>query len=301
MSSKVIRLLIEVILILIGAFTLTNSDNEVIHRLSIGLITAGFTSLVVELIIKYDSKDKLEETKDILINEIAEFKKEYRETETESKKELKKYIKPTLRLIDKRHNMDDFYKNLFLNVRSKFDLISLTSENFQRVCGEERLIINKIEEGCDVRILILDKNSQLWKYRFKSEPNMDKDKLKVINDKVEEKYRKIQSTLRVRTLRKKEPFTGSLIVRYYDDIPYYAYCRSDNQAILGFYYSFTVGMKSHAFSTKEESKYDNSEYSTSETDNLFKNLSLHFENLWNKSTKEKEIVNINYRSLIEVE
>ena len=190
--------------------------------------------------------------------------------------ELRSYLKPPIRLLGIRQHLDDAYHDLFESARKQVDIIALTSENLIRVYGPR--LRSKIENHpCDIRIMFLDVESELWACRLRDESDYTHKDIRRILSESTDYFRKLSEEIEQNTDIKSN-LDGSLSVRCFDDIPYFAYFRADSKIIVGFYYSFTVGLKSHAILVDDKSS------------DLFRMLEKHFDALWNRN--QKEIVNI---------
>lgn len=254
MKDRKVRILGELIIILTGVvLLLLFEQNSLIKSVGIGLVTAGIASLLFEGILKEE-----------FINE------------------LKKTLSPNVKILGLRQNMDNIYLELFRSARKQIDIMALTSEGMMKTYGKH--LENKImTESCDIRILILNYDSKLWDYRIKEEGgSFSRRILEEISKKVLEFYKGISNSI-AKKVSSNEEIKGSLAVKLHENIPYSAYFRADEKLIVGFYYSYTTGNRSHAIEVSPNS-------------DLFNSLERHFDAIWNKS-KTKELINISYRGI----
>ena len=70
--------------------------------------------------------------------------------------------------------------------------------------------------------------------------------------------------------------SGSLEVRLYDGIPYFAYFSTEKAMVIGLYYSHVKGLQSEAISIDAESR-------------IYKKMQGHFDTLWNRQSGSKGV------------
>jgi len=97
-----------------------------------------------------------------------------------------------------------------------------------------------LNEGKTIRILVLAPSASAARIRGREE-GIDLPS-KIINqvEELQALYEKIQTEL----IEYNERCKGSLEVRFYDGIPYFAYFRADKEMIIGLYYSHLKGLES---------------------------------------------------------
>jgi hypothetical protein len=223
-------------------------NGDLIRDIAIGLVTAGITSIIFEFIIK---------------NEFVE--------------QIKTCLEPNLKIIGLRENMSNHYIKLFNVAKNRIDIIALTSENLIKAYGTQ--LLEKIKhEYCEIRILILNPESELWDYRIKNEPGASRELVERHFSESEKFYKNLKCCKSGEN-KVFHPL-GSLIVKTHNNIPYFAYFRADDETILGLYYSYTVGIKSHAISVSKK-------------DDMFNILERHFNKIWEDSSSQ-ELINISY-------
>jgi len=153
---------------------------------------------------------------------------------------------------------------------STIEIISLTLQVVLENYGEDR-ILKWVKGGKKFRILILYPFSMGAKLRSLEESDDESFLTKKINKQV----------LRLKDLyemaRKFDNFkhyNGSLEVRFYDGIPYFAYFRTENTMALGLYYSHIKGLQSEVVFLDKKT-------------NVYKNMTNHFSVLWEKGDKKE--------------
>ena len=252
MRRRTVRILSEVIVLLVGCLLFVLLDNELVRNVAAGLITAGITAVIFEGVLK-----------------------------DEVLGELRAYMKPTLRLVGIRKEMDQTYLDLFEGAHKRIDIVALTSENLTRVYGS-RLKSKILTEPCDIRILSLDPESPLWQYRLQEESDYSHEQIKTTIASSTEFLKGIANRIKDETDTQSD-LHGSLVVKQHSNMPHFAYFRADSRIIIGLYYSFTVGLKSHAIVVEDQSS------------SLFRNLEQHFEAMWGRS--HIDVVSITSRGI----
>ena len=252
MQRRMVRILCEIIVLLIGCLLLFLFQNELIKNVAVGLITAGITAVIFEGILKDEVLDQ-----------------------------LRTYMKPALRLAGLRNAMDQYYLELFKSARKQVDIVALTSENIIRVYGD--LLKSKIlTEQCDIRILSLDPESPIWQYRLQDESDYSHEQIRETIENSTKFLKGIASRI-IDETNMKSDLKGSLVAKHHSNLPHFAYFRADDRIIIGLYYSFTVGLKSHAIVIEDQSS------------SLFRMLEKHFEVMWERS--HNEIVSVTSRGI----
>lgn len=252
MQHRTLRILGEIIVLLIGCLLLVLFRNELVKNVAVGLITAGITAVIFEGILK-----------------------------DEVLGQLRVYMKPALRLVGIRKEMYQKYLDLFRGAHKQIDIVALTSENLTRVYGD--LLKSKIlTEPCDIRILSLDPESPLWQYRLQDESDYSHEQIRETVACSTKFLKGIVSRIKDETDMRSD-LKGSLVAKQHSSLPHFAYFRADDRIIIGLYYSFTVGLKSHAIVVEDQSS------------SLFRMLEQHFETMWARS--QNEIVSITSRGI----
>jgi hypothetical protein len=180
-----------------------------------------------------------------------------------------------LKPLDVRQNLTEIYRTYFNEANDKIDIIALTSEHPILLHGNN--FKEKVEtQPCDIRIMILDPESPLWDLRLKDEPGRSRKSIEQIIERSKEFF------LKLRNIINPDDCEGSISVRFHNRIPYYAYFRSGNRMVIGLYYAFTYGARSHAIEVLAGS-------------DLFRAFENHFDAMWH-GTGTKEIVHISQYS-----
>ncbi|NRQ37119.1 hypothetical protein HII36_35585 [Nonomuraea sp. NN258] len=112
----------------------------------------------------------------------------------------------------------------------------------RRLPDVEEVLVRKLEEGSEIRILFLDPRSDLVPRLAKEEGQQDRQMLSDIGvslDVCERLYRLLQT--------KPVPPRAQLHIRVYDEVPHFAYHRDNDQVIVGFYFATALGSASAAF------------------------------------------------------
>jgi hypothetical protein len=173
----------------------------------------------------------------------------------------------TLQPLGIRQKLDEVYKKYFDEATVRIDIIALTLENAMKSYGKQRFIKKIRQETCEIRILILDPESDLWKCREKDERSGSQTRARSVFKKTQIFFKRINNSI------KPGSCLGSIVVKKHNRIPYFAYFRADNKTILGFYYSFTFGATSHTVDVSSGSDISNA-------------LERHFNQIWGSSDAE---------------
>ena len=139
--------------------------------------------------------------------------------------------------------IDNQVQDLFFAGRSVLHRIDADFRSPSRALGtaEERLA-KRLSEGCSVRILFLDPRSDLIRRLANEEGQTTKQLLGDIAASLgicRRLYEEIQQL--------NLPYRTKLSVNVFDEIPYFAYHKVEEQVVVGFYFSSNVGHQSAAF------------------------------------------------------
>lgn len=155
---------------------------------------------------------------------------------------------------------------------STIEIISLSLEVVLNNYGDDRFI-RWIREGKHIRILVLSPLSMGARLRSREESGNEAflpEKIVVQIGNLQNLYNHAVGALEHTSYR------GSLEVRLYEGIPYFAYFRTENAMAIGLYYSHIKGLQSEVILVDVDST-------------VYNNMSGHFEKLWNKGDrKERE-------------
>ncbi len=258
-----IRILAEILLFISGiallffslyinsiSYSIPQSLINILERISYSLITASITALIFEFILRDDFKNEIGKRIDEISDELGK-----------QMDEISDKITPDLTLLGKRQSLDDTYIKSF-NDSKNIDIFALSGRIVFEKMRES--IFKKLKESnCDIKILILSKNSPIWKYRLIDDQVTKPDDLE--ND-----YYFVYKLLKEAFDEfEKNKSKGSFVVRTYDRLPYFAYFKSNVKMILGFYLSHKRGPRSFAYAVEN----NNAE--------LYLHLDAHFKTLWN--------------------
>lgn len=165
-------------------------------------------------------------------------------------------------LSERRYLAHDF--SVLTESAKTVDIISLSLANFVENTPPNSLL-RWIAEGKCLRLLVLAPSSPMALQRGREEG---------INlpGKIKESLRQLQRICeQAKTeVKKHHTFNGSLEVRVFDSIPYFAYFRCDGSSLLGLYYSHVPGIQSEVIRLDKGSG------------SAFIKAEGHFEKLWNE-------------------
>lgn len=146
---------------------------------------------------------------------------------------------------------------------NKVDIITQSMQTILDNYGDDRLV-EWIIEGKIFRVLVLSPSSAAAKIRGKEEeiplPNKIATQIKTLQ-RIYKRARKQVSEGRKKCL-------GSLEVRLYDGIPYFAYFGTEREIVIGLYFAHKKGLQSEVFLVDAKSP-------------IHDGFQSHFEALWN--------------------
>jgi hypothetical protein len=156
------------------------------------------------------------------------------------------------------------------NQGSTIEIITLTLQVALENYGEGRFL-RWIQEGKQIRILVLSPFSMATKLRSREE-NSDEN---FLANKIIQKVELLKNLYNTAgDLLEHKNYAGSMEVRFYDGIPYFAYFRTENSMAIGLYYSHIAGLQSEVLLVDTKSS-------------VYENMKAHFERLWNKGDKQE--------------
>lgn len=236
--NKVIRLLFAAFLIPIGAVLILldtpGTVGDLVSKMGLALIVAGIVSSFHELIMRPLEADETAETV------AAHVQKGLRETPLHA---------TGIRLLRKvRKGYSGYYnwaldsepQDVFFAGRS---ILHRIDWNFRQkgLGAAEDVIARRLSQGAQIRILFLDPRSNLVP-RLANEEGQTKEQF------LSDLTTSIGICERLnRRLEKSMHQSALLDVRIYDEVPYFAYHRVDEDVIVGFYFSSALGHNSAAY------------------------------------------------------
>ncbi len=260
--NKVLRVVFSILLIFAGAVLsllgLTGPIGKLLSDIGLALIIAGIVAVFEETVL---SRLEQGETAHLVADQVYE----------------KLYQSPLqsvgIRLVSPvRKGFAGYYnwaihnspQNLFFAGRAVLHRIDFDFRN-RGLGGVEEVITRRMSQGAHLRLMFLDPRSDLIP-RLAREEGQDPDQL--LGDIatsiaiVERLYNKIKD---------RDFTTGSLYVRVYDEVPYFAYHRVDEEVIVGFYFSSALGYASAAYEVIDQ-----------QTKNFFEG---HFLSMYDRASK----------------
>ena len=168
-----------------------------------------------------------------------------------------------------RSRMTEYYIEK-ANSGSTIEIITLTLQVALENYGEDRFL-RWIQEGKQIRILVLSPFSLAAKLRSREEKPDDEDFLANKIIKQVEVLKNLYCT--AEDLLEHKNYAGSMEVRFYDAIPYFAYFRTENAMAIGLYYSHIKGLQSEVILVDPKSS-------------VYQNMSMHFSKLWGKGDRK---------------
>ncbi len=152
------------------------------------------------------------------------------------------------------------------------DIITLSMQVLLENYGDDRLI-EWLMRGKKFRILVLSPASAAAKIRGKEEGiALDRKIVTQI-----ERLKSIYERARQRIATEGGNCSGSLEIRFYDGIPYFAYFGTETEIVIGLYYAQKKGLQSETFMVKTSSPVHNAFQS-------------HFNSLWNGRDEDSTVL-----------
>ena len=245
-KSKVFRFLSAFIFGLIGTVMVMGVGlepvgvvSQVISSLGFAFIISGISTIFRDLVILKPETDETSET-------TARKTVELLQSQPINPKGLKM-------IIAKRRGYDGYYN--WLTVTSPQELFFAGRAVLHRIQNDldnrnlgtvEKILLRKLEEGGNITILFLDPRSDIIDRLALEEGQSKKQLLSDIAFSLGVCARLYKTIDR----RRWRPPT-ELHIRVYDEVPYFAYHKEDNKAIVGFYYAKSVGSTSAAFEVQD--------------------------------------------------
>lgn len=245
--------------------------NETIDFLSRQFNVAGKNALVLLLCILSEQKglgDACHQKLSELVNELEHWQQSSSSTSDDETPACISNVNAV-----ERSQSTEYYTRQ-VNDAASVDIITLTMQAMLEQYGDDKLI-DWIFEGKTLRILVLAPFSVAAELRSREENN---DEI-FLRDKIIrqiERLKRIYDRASHRIDNNKEFLTGSLEVRFYDGIPYFAYFGTEKAMAIGLYYSHIKGLQSETISIKKEWS-------------IWGNAKKHFDYLWGKCDEEDKV------------
>jgi hypothetical protein len=242
-TNKVLRVVFSILLIFVGAVLIllgvTGTVGNLLSNIGLALIVAGIVAVFEETVL---SRLEQGESAKLVAEEVYQ----------------RLYQSPLqtvgIRLVSSvRKEYDGYYQwaictnpqKLFFAGRSVLHRID---SNFRaRGLGKaEEVIARRLSQGARLSIMFLDPRSDLIP-RLAREEGQEPDQLLcdiATSIGICERLYKL--------IKEKEYGHSSLEVRLYDEVPYFAYHRVDEDVILGFYFSSALGHTSGAYEVVDQ-------------------------------------------------
>jgi hypothetical protein len=245
--SKTIRVLLAVLLLPIGAVLVllagADRSGQLVSSLGVSLMVAGLVSVFREAFLSGS------ETKDT-VAQIAR--------ELESRQQHSERDDVSIRLVSKvRRGYTGYYEwaietapqNLFFSGRSVLHRIDADFKN-RGIGPASDILTRKLVEGSAIRILFLDPRSKLL-------PRLAREEGQTLASLKQDLSRSLeiceQAARDISSEERQLPGSATLIVRVYDEVPYFSYHKEDEQSIVGFYFASALGSSSSAFELGDSS------------------------------------------------
>ncbi|MCI0610785.1 MAG: DUF5919 domain-containing protein, partial [Anaerolineae bacterium] len=181
---------------------------------------------------------------------------------------------PVLFLPEKRGHLSKEYYLPKSAIAKNIDIITLSMRMINEEYAKGDLVRWVVKDGKNFRILVLSPESSSAILIGRQEGISLPDKIKGEIKRLGNLHQQFQKEVDKAGMCK-----GSLEVRYYDGIPYYAYFKADHEIIIGLYYSHIVGNESECFLVKETNEPVYAD--------VFRNFVDHFEILWGDKNQPK--------------
>jgi Domain of unknown function (DUF5919) len=247
-TRRLLRLALALLLLPSGAVLvlLAGADTSALAMLSrsigVSVIAAGAVAAFREVIM---SRLETDETANVVAQRVVE------QLATGGDASAFKLLSPVRRGYSGYNQwaLDTERRDMFFAGRSVLHRIQ---ENFKtrRLGPVEAVLARKVQEGCAVRILLLDPRSDLVSRLAHEEGQTPKH---LLGD--------LAASLGVceRTYGEVQRIAGShlgspavLDIRVYDEVPYFAYHRMGDDVVVGFYFTTMLGSTSAAYMVSDE-------------------------------------------------
>lgn len=152
------------------------------------------------------------------------------------------------RVLDERQHLNREFSEL-TEKGDNIDLISLTLTSFTENTHRKKLYKWIARGRKHIRIMLLSPDSIIGSRRGEDEGGVD------LSRKIKESITRLSIFCEYARVKSGDgqKLKGSLEVRVFDSIPYFAYLRCDNVVMIGFYYSHVPGIQSEVLRIEESS------------------------------------------------
>jgi len=165
-----------------------------------------------------------------------------------------------------RSEMTKYYIS-WTEAANTIDIIALSMQAMLENYGDDRLI-KWLKQGKKFRVLVLSPGSTAAKVRGEEEGIPLQRKIVTQIKRLKSIYERARNQI----TGERKRHLGSLEVRFYDGIPYFAYFGSEREIVIGLYYAQKKGLQSEAFLVDVKSP-------------IYENLQCHFDALWDRQDK----------------
>lgn len=241
-TTHAVRMLVSVLLIPIGAVLVliagAGRAGALVSGLGMSLIVAGVVAAIRELmIVRLEADDMAEKIAANLGNQLPQ-----------NSGSGIRLVKPERRgyagyyrwaIADERCDLFCAGRSVLHRVQADFSDRGLASV--------ERVLLGKLRQGSKIRFLFLDPRSDLIPRLSKEEGQTEKAMLADLAITLGICWRLYQLIE-----QSKLPPEAELHIRIYDEVPYFAYHRQDNDVVVGFYFMSDVGSASAAYEVVDE-------------------------------------------------
>lgn len=213
---------------------------SILQSLGTELFTAGFIAMLLEIILR---------------DEFIEV--------------LKKEYKAPLKELEIGIKADSTFVHNFYSARDKIDIMALSCSRGRK--NYEKLLVSKIyDDYCNIRILILDPDSEFVEKRARDEPDANAEE-RINNETMHsiEFFKNLKSAINAK-YKPENPLKGSICVKTHKSIPYFGYTRMDDYCFVSFYFAGAYGIHSPVIEFRKH------------TSQLFDKFEKHFDVLWER-------------------
>jgi hypothetical protein len=188
-------------------------------------------------------------------------------TEEEIEMAIKRTMGSPATFLQERRYINEKYYIPKFSTAKQIDIITLSMMMLLEMSASQDLVRWVVNDGKNIRILVLSPESPSAVLRGREE-GID------LAVKIKEEIKRLYKLYRAfRTeINHTKKCAGSLEVRCYDGIPYFAYFRVDREIIMGLYYSHLEGNLSECILLKELNEPI--------CEDVFRKMRDHFEALW---------------------
>src|SRR3972149_1897347 len=140
----------------------------------------------------------------------------------------------TIRYLGTKREAGPRLDTLIMGAHNRIDVIGLSLNDLFSGSVTPRVLVDKLHQGCQIRLFALDPTSTILDLRAADEGISPMDLRKRIFDEVDGKWRELNRLLE-ESSTDSSPIPGRLDLLLYASLPYFTVFRADETVILGLY------------------------------------------------------------------